>query len=115
MPHPPSILHAAGTALISLWLIGMTRAAPTGTNLGFESGLTGWTSSNVAIVSTKVHVGTKSLALKNGFIQQTFTGLAPGQLHTVKLAYRDDTSQSWIAIFGLRFGDHPFHSLINNC
>ena len=96
MPHPPSILPAAGTALISLWLIGMTRAAPTGTNLGFESGLTGWTSSNVAIVSTKVHVGTKSLALKNGFIQQTFTGLAPGQLHTVKLAYRDDTSQSWI-------------------
>jgi hypothetical protein len=96
MPHPPSILHAAGTALISLWLIGMTRAAPTGTNLGFESGLTGWTSSNVAIVSTKVHAGTKSLALKNGFIQQTFTGLTPGQLHTVKLAYRDDTSQSWI-------------------
>ena len=29
-------------------------------------------------------------------IQQTFTGLAPGQLHTVKLAYRDNTSQSWI-------------------
>lgn len=88
-PHPR-------LALIALWLTGVTGAAPTGTNLGFESGLTGWTSSNVAIITTKVHAGTRSLALKNGFIEQTFTGLTPGQLHTVKLAYRDDTSQSWI-------------------
>jgi hypothetical protein len=88
-PHPRP-------ALIALWLTGVTDAAPTGTNLGFESGLTGWTSSDVAIITTKVHAGTRSLALKNGFIQQTFTGLTPGQLHTVKLAYRDDTPQSWI-------------------
>ena len=96
MLSPPSLHPATRAALLAIGLVCAGRAAPTGTNLGFESGLTGWTSSNVAIVSTKVHAGTKSLALKNGFIQQTFTGLAPGQLHTVKLAYRDNTSQSWI-------------------
>jgi hypothetical protein len=90
------MLPITRTTSIALWLIGNPHAAPTGTNLGFENGLTGWTSSNVAIISTKVHAGTKSLALQNGFIQQTFTGLTPGQLHTLKLAYRDDTPQSWI-------------------
>lgn len=96
MPLPSSILHASGAAFIALCLTGVIRAAPTGTNLGFESGLTGWTSSNVAIITTRVHAGSRSLALKSGFIQQTFTGLTPGQLHTVKLAYRDDTPDSWI-------------------
>jgi len=82
--------------LAAFFLAGAVHAAPSGINLGFEDGLVGWASENVEIVSTKVRTGTRSLALKNGFIQQTFTGLTPGELHTVKLAYRDDTPQSWI-------------------
>ena len=101
MIHPSLPATAAGIFLATGLIAGSGHAAPAGTNLGFESGLTGWTSSNVAIIlpnvlNNKVHAGTRSLALKNGFIQQTFTGLAPGELHTVKLAYRDDTSQGWI-------------------
>lgn len=97
MSTGPSIFRPFRAAPAVLCLLsGATHAAPSGTNLGFESGLAGWTSSNVAIITTKVHSGTRSLALKNGFIQQTVTGLTPGELHTVKLAYRDDTSQSWI-------------------
>ena len=92
----PSVHFAARTAFIAMGLIAVTRADPTGTNPGFESGLTGWSSSNVQIVSTKVYAGAKSLALRNGFIQQTFTGLTPGARHAVRLAYRDDTSQTWI-------------------
>ena len=71
-------------------------AVPTGTNLGFESNLTGWTSSGVTIETSKVHAGSKSLALRGGFIQQGFSGLSPGETHTLKLAYRDNTQESWV-------------------
>lgn len=90
------IRTAAAMALATAALAAAAHAAPSGTNPGFESGLTGWSSSNVQIVSTKVYAGAKSLALRNGFIQQTFTGLTPGARHAVRLAYRDDTSQTWI-------------------
>jgi hypothetical protein len=66
------------------------------TNPGFESSLSGWTNSGVAIESTTVHAGSKSLSLRGGSVQQTVTGLQAGAVHTLSLAYRDNTSQSWI-------------------
>ncbi|WP_367871392.1 hypothetical protein [Luteolibacter sp. Populi] len=73
-------------------------AAPTGANWGFENSLTGWTNSGVAIESTqaKVYAGSKSLALRGGFIQQSIAGLQAGSVHTVSLAYRDDNEEEWI-------------------
>lgn len=62
-------------------------AAPVGVNTGFESGLTGWTNSNVAVETGGAFEGTKRLNLKNGFVSQTVSGLVAGQRHTVRLAY----------------------------
>ena len=62
-------------------------AAPVGTNTGFESGLTGWTNSNVAVETGGAFEGTKRLNLKNGFVSQTVSGLVAGQRHKVRLAY----------------------------
>ncbi len=62
-------------------------AAPVGTNTGFESGLTGWTSANVAVQSGSAFEGSKCLNLQTGYVQQTFSGLVVGQVHKVRLAY----------------------------
>jgi len=69
---------------------------PTGTNLGFENNLSGWTTSGTSIETSKTYAGSKSLALKGGFIQQTFTGLQAGAVHTLSLAYQDNTPEKWI-------------------
>lgn len=74
-------------ALLGVVLDGGALASPVGMNLGFESGLSGWTSSNVAIRSPLAYEGVNSLDLKNGWVEQTFTGLTPGEVHTVFLAY----------------------------
>ncbi len=81
---------------LAFFACGSSPAAPTGTNLGFENNLSGWTNSGVAIETTKVFQGSKSLALRGGFIQQDITGLQAGALHKITLAYRDDTPESWI-------------------
>jgi len=84
-------LAVASTALLS-----SLEAAPTGTNLGFESGLTGWTHSSVALETTEVHEGTQALDLQSGWIEQTITGLTPGVPHTLELAYLDATPEGYI-------------------
>lgn len=96
MSDPASIVAPAGRLLASLALTASLHGAPTGTNLGFEQNLAGWTAAGVAVVTTKVHAGSKSLALRNGHIEQRFTGLSPGATHHVALAYRDDTPESWL-------------------
>lgn len=62
-------------------------AAPSGINTGFESGLTGWTHSNVAVEANFPFEGANRLNLKNGFIFQRYSGLVAGQVHKVRLAY----------------------------
>jgi hypothetical protein len=62
-------------------------AAPTGINLGFENGNTGWTFVNAGIETGPSHEGTRHADLRNGHIEQTFTGLTPGAPHTLRLAY----------------------------
>lgn len=62
-------------------------AAPAGINLGFENGNTGWSFVNAGIESGPSHAGTHHADLRNGHIEQTFTGLVPGAPHTVRLAY----------------------------
>lgn len=71
-------------------------ALPAISNPGFESSLSGWTNSGVAVETSKVHAGSRSLALRGGFIQQTVSGLQAGAVHTLSLAYRDNTPESWI-------------------
>jgi hypothetical protein len=94
IPHPaPLIRLLTGSLLLPA---GVVSAVPTGTNLGFENNLTGWTWSGVAIETSKVYAGSKSLALRGGFIQQAFTGLGAGERYRVTLAYRDNTPEEWI-------------------
>ena len=101
MLHPPLRFDAhpvspvAGLVLVGVMILPAS-AAPSGNNLGFEDGLTAWTGSGVAIEASAFHAGTKSLALQGGHIQQSFTGLEAGAVHTLKIAYRDNTPQSWI-------------------
>ena len=90
--HPP----APWLFLASACLAGPLRAAPAGTNLGFESNLGGWTTSGVSINSTKPFAGSKCLALQTGFIQQTFTGLQPGTPHVVSFAYRSNRGADYL-------------------
>ncbi len=72
-------------------------AAPGGTNLGFEDGLSGWTHGGVAVVADPVHQGSSSLALGGGFIEQALSGCTPGSLHHLRLAYRrEDSAQDWL-------------------
>jgi hypothetical protein len=61
-------------------------AAPAGINLGFENGNTGWTFHLAGIESGPSHDGTRHADLRNGHIEQAFTGLAPGAVHTLRLA-----------------------------
>lgn len=72
-------------------------AAPVGTNTGFESGLTGWTNSNVAVETGGAFEGAKRLNLKNGFVSQTVSGLVAGQRHTVRLAYQGQAGTGTLA------------------
>ena len=60
-------------------------AAPTGINLGFENGNTGWTFHLAGIETGPSHDGTHHADLRNGHIEQTFTGLTPGERHTLRL------------------------------
>ncbi len=73
--------------LTALVIPAAISAAPVGVNPGFESGLTGWTNSNVAVEAVAPFEGANRLNLKNGFISQTFSGLVAGQVHKVRLAY----------------------------
>ena len=75
----PSIVVAALAAAPCL-------GAPTGSNLGFENGDTGWTFHLAGIETGASHEGTRHADLRNGYIEQTFTGLTPGAPHTLRLA-----------------------------
>lgn len=85
--------------LLALGLIPLAplAAAPGGTNLGFEDGLAGWTHGGVAVVGSPVHEGSSSLALGSGFIEQSLGGCTPGAVHTLRIAYRRESSaQDWL-------------------
>ncbi|MEM9237296.1 MAG: hypothetical protein AAGB14_10995, partial [Verrucomicrobiota bacterium] len=71
-------------------------ALPSGTNLSFEDGLTGWTSSDVSVESGFAFDGSHRLDLEDGFIEQTLTGLSPGQSHHLQLAYLSQSGFSFI-------------------
>ena len=72
-------------------------ADPAGTNPGFENGLTGWTHADVSIETTNAYEGTNCLNLQSGFIEQTVTGLTPGETHTVRLAYMSQPAIAGLA------------------
>jgi hypothetical protein len=72
------------------------RAVPTGINLGFENGNAGWTFHLAGIETGPSHDGTHHADLRNGHIEQTFTGLAPGERHTLRLAYLSQASSGQI-------------------
>lgn len=74
-------------AAVSLVLASSAFAAPTLMNPGFESGLSGWTASSVAVESGFSQEGTHRLDLQNGSLEQAITGLTPGVPHTVRIAY----------------------------
>ncbi|MGB6221237.1 hypothetical protein [Haloferula sp.] len=82
-------------ALIAHLSLPLT-ASPTGTNLGFEEGLSGWNSANVAARSGSSPEGIQHLDLQSGFIEQTLTGLTPGQPHSLSLAYLSQSGFSYI-------------------
>ncbi len=69
---------------------------PVITNPGFEEGLAGWAATGVALESEITHEGERSLALQGGAVSQVVTGLDPGGLYTLSLAYLDDTPEAWI-------------------
>ncbi|MEK7953044.1 hypothetical protein [Luteolibacter soli] len=69
--------------LASVWCFA---AVPAGSNLGFENGNTGWTFQLAGIESGPCYEGTHYADLRNGYIEQTFTGLTPGATHTLRLA-----------------------------
>jgi hypothetical protein len=81
--------------LIALTLPAPLLAAPAGTNLSFENGLTGWTSSNVSVEAGLSNDGSHRLDLQNGFVEQTLTGLTPGQPHSLTIAYLCQSGLSW--------------------
>ncbi|WP_193212168.1 hypothetical protein [Luteolibacter marinus] len=95
MPPPASILPARGALLVAAALGGVTDAAPTGTNLGFESNLNGWENAGVSIKNSKAYAGSRCLELKAGHIQQTISGLQAGAPHVLALAYRNNTGQDY--------------------
>jgi uncharacterized repeat protein (TIGR03806 family) len=86
---------------------------PTGglTNGGFEQNLDSWTHSNVAIVTSPVHAGSRALDLKSGFISQAISGLVPGGTYTLYLAYRSQSGvtgllgDATVSINGVTIGE----------
>ncbi|BCX48756.1 hypothetical protein HAHE_26640 [Haloferula helveola] len=80
--------------VIPCLLARLATAAPVIVNPGFESDLDGWTHSGVAIETTDVHEGLKSVDLQGGWIEQAVTGLTPGQPHLLSFAYQDTTESS---------------------
>ena len=60
---------------------------PTLLNPSFEDGLASWTSEDVSLSANSLD-GAQALALENGFIEQTITGLTPGLVHTLFISYR---------------------------
>ena len=93
---------------LPLLMLGFTRsarlalfplplmAAPSGTNLSFENGLTGWTSSNVSVETGLSIDGTHRLDLEDGYIEQTLSGLTPGQPHWLSIAYLSQSGYPWV-------------------
>lgn len=81
---------------IGLAMLSLANAASTGTNLGFEQGLTGWTHSGVVIDTTAAHEGSHSLDLQSGWVEQTLSGLTPGATHVLQIAYQDTTPETWV-------------------
>ena len=84
--------------------------APVGLNPGFEEDLTGWTSADVTVETGFAFEGTKCLNLANGFIEQTFSELVVGQVHTVRLAYlaqagTGDLADARVKIDGVQIGE----------
>jgi hypothetical protein len=65
-------------------------------NGGFEQNLSFWNSSDVAVVTANAYAGTKALDLKSGYIEQSISGLVPGDTYTVYVAYR-----SQLGVIGL--------------
>jgi hypothetical protein len=72
--------------IVAVLAVAPCPSAPTGSNLGFESSNTGWTFHLAGIESGASHDGTHHADLRNGHIEQTFTGLTPGAVHCVRLA-----------------------------
>jgi len=89
-------------------------AAPSLVNPGFEGGLAGWTTSGVRLETAEAHQGSRSLDLQDGWIEQTITGLSPGETHLLGLAYRDSTPEGWILSHArIRIDGQPIAELHN--
>lgn len=91
-------LSRINAAFALLWLSsGTLLAAPAGVNTGFEDGLNGWTHANVAVETGDAFEGQNRLDLQNGFIEQNFSGLTPGEIHSVRLAYKSQAGTGTLA------------------
>ncbi|MGD9419991.1 MAG: ThuA domain-containing protein [Verrucomicrobiota bacterium JB025] len=81
--HASLRLHLLGALLLA----GVAPAASHGLNPGFENGLENWAHSGVALHSATPFEGANCVDLQAGHIQQTISGLTPGAIHSVRLAY----------------------------